>query len=93
LDFPIIKEIFHTDVYDIIKHKFNMSRRSLGKCCAFFNIPAKQHPLEPDVWQDALIGEKKALNYVYEHNIEDVVCLETLYNKISKYATINNTSI
>lgn len=93
LDFPVLREIFHTDVYQVIKHKFNLHRRSLEVACQTFGIEAKQHPMFPDQWQEALIGTQWALDYIWEHNKEDVESLEKLYNKIIDHTRLIGSSI
>lgn len=93
IDFPSFGEIVHTDIYDIIKHKFKLHRSSLEASCEFFDIPAKGHRLSPEIWDDCTIGEKKALEYVLEHNKEDVISTELLFKRVMPYTKIKKTSI
>ncbi len=93
LDFPLYKSVKHTDVYYIVKNKIKLHNHRLGTVCDFFNIPAKQHRLDPMVWADAMVGENDALEYVLQHNREDVICLETLYKKLNGHFMINRRSI
>jgi len=93
LDFPLYSEIKHTDVYYIVRNKLRLHRNRLETACEFFDIPCKGHRLNPTVWQRAMSGEKKALNYILQHNREDVISLELLYNKVSLYVKENKTSI
>jgi len=93
LDFPLYKAINHTDVYFTMKHKFKIHSNRLEAVCEFFGIPAKAHKLKPDVWQQAMAGSKKSLDYILEHNREDVISTEELYKKITGFSPIHNTSI
>jgi uncharacterized protein YprB with RNaseH-like and TPR domain len=94
LPFPVFKEILHTDAYQVVKHKFGtFHSRRLGVACDFFGIKAKQHPLSPTIWVKCLSGDKRALDYVLSHNIEDVVSLEKLWHRIAKYTKLTKTSI
>jgi len=93
LDFPIYKEIKHTDVYYIARSKLNLHRRRLQTCCEFFGIPCKGHPLRAEIWFKAMSGDKKALSFIFSHNKEDVVSLEKLYQRIVDYAYPHNKSI
>jgi len=93
LDFPLYSEIKHTDVYYIVRNKLRLHRNRLETACEFLDIPSKGHRLNPTVWQRAMSGEKKALNYILQHNREDVISLELLYNKVSLYVKENKTSI
>jgi len=92
-DFPIYKEVAHTDLYFIMRNKFKLHSNRLGTVCDFFGIKAKGHPLTPKVWHRAATGDKKALNYILIHNREDVDSTEKLYKKIIHFSGDNNTSI
>jgi len=92
-DFPLFKEIKVTDVYPIIKRKFNLHRNRLQTACEFFGIPCKEHRLTPQIWFRAASGNKKALNFILQHNKEDTVSLEVLYNRVKDYANITDSSI
>jgi len=93
LPFPVYKELNHSDAYIIMKHRFNLHSKRLGVVAPFFKIPAKEHPLNPEIWFRCMSGDKRALAFVLTHNTEDVVSLEGLWEKISKFARIQNTSI
>lgn len=93
LDFPSYKEIKIFDLYPVIKRKFNLHRNRLETACDFFGIPSKNHRLKPDIWIKVMGGDKKALDYVLVHNIEDCLSTEALYLKVVKYSNISNTSI
>ena len=94
LDFPVFKEVLHTDAYLVVKYKFGtLHSRRLGVVAPFFGIEAKTHPLSPQIWFKCMSGDEKALQFVLTHNIEDVISLEKLWKKISKYTKLNKTSI
>jgi uncharacterized protein YprB with RNaseH-like and TPR domain len=93
LNFPIYKEIKHTDLYDIMKHKFNLHSKRLAVVADFFDIKAKEHPMNPRVWFEAMKGDEKALKWILTHNIEDVNTTEELWDRVNNYARITETSI
>lgn len=93
VDFPLHREVKHTDVYYVVKYKLKLARNSLMAACEFFNIPAKEHKINPEIWDHAITGDKKALEWVLQHNTEDVECLETLYNKMGGHFQIYNRSV
>lgn len=93
LDFPIYKEILHTDVYYMIKHRFSLKSNSLRNACKYFGISAKDHPFEFESWYNAAKGERKALDYVLSHNIEDVISTEELYKKVNQFSLTTKKSI
>lgn len=93
IDFPTFNQIKHTDLYFIVKSKFKIHRRNLASACDIYDIGAKHHPLKRKIWTKARIGDKKALDYITTHNIEDVVSTEKLFNKIIPYSRLVNSSI
>jgi len=90
IPFPLYKDIKVTDVYTIVKKKLCLHRNRLQTVCDFFGIPSKAHPIDYKVWIDAFNGNKKALDYIFEHNKEDVISLEAVYRLLTPY---NNRSM
>jgi uncharacterized protein YprB with RNaseH-like and TPR domain len=93
INFPIYQEIKHTDLYFIIKHKFNLHSKRLGVVCEFFHIPSKQHSMNSHVWFRAMQGDKKALDYILLHCKEDVTSTEMLWDKVNDFSRITDTSL
>lgn len=85
LDFPLYKEVKHTDVFYWAKSKLCLHRKRLQTVCDFLGIPAKTHPMEPNMWTAALTGNRKSLKYIFVHNIEDVISLEEVYKRLIDY--------
>lgn len=81
LDFPTYEEAYHWDLYDTIKRKFNLSRRSLDAATKYFGIAGKTH-LDREIWLKARYGDKESLKYVLEHNINDTIITEALHDKL-----------
>jgi len=93
LDFPIYKEIYHTDTWIICKKKFLLKSNSLKNACEFFKIPCKNHKFTFESWYNAAKGNQKAINFVLKHNIEDVRSTELLWKKITSYVNETKSSI
>jgi len=93
MDFPVYKEIYHTDTYFLLKTKFSLKSRSLFNACNFFGIEAKGHKFDFQSWYNAAKGDKKALKHVLDHNVEDVISTELLWEKIRLFSLQNNRSI
>lgn len=93
IEFPLYKEIYVVDTANILRYKFAFSHNKLGWVCEQLGIPAKQHPLKPQIHQLASLGDKESLEYIWVHNVEDVISLEQLYNRIKDYALIGKRSI
>ena len=85
LEFPPEKILKVMDVYDTIKLKFKLARNRMNDACRLFNIPLKNDAVNPEIWQSALTGQQKALDYIVNHCIEDVKKLEKLYKLVVPY--------
>lgn len=93
LDFPLYKEVYGVDTQVILKSKFCLSSNRLASACTHFGIKAKTHPLTPELWQSASIGNPKALAYIWTHNLEDVKSTKELYHIIAPYVLKGKKSI
>jgi uncharacterized protein YprB with RNaseH-like and TPR domain len=93
VDFPGYKEISVEDVYVMVKQKLRLSRKKLGNACGLFEIPAKSLPGDPNIWMRASAGDTAELEYVLEHNVEDVLSLKELYNRLRKFVVHGKRSI
>lgn len=74
--------LYHWDLYQVVKRKIRLSRRSLANVCDYFGIVGKT-PLDKAVWRAAKYGDKKALDLILEHNVGDIVILEELHDKLA----------
>lgn len=97
LEFPGYKDVFISDTYPLVKNKLKLSSNRLGRVCDLFNIPAKSSPLNMHIWEQMHSGNqskvKAALKYILTHNKEDVICLETLWEKLVPYTRVGKTTI
>lgn len=92
LEFPVYGEIYHHDLYYVVRNKLHLSRNSLDSACDFLGIPGKTH-IDKESWRKAKYGDADALNYVLEHNIGDVVILEKLHERLNPFVRTNKSSI
>lgn len=93
LRFPEQGELWVNDMYDHVKGKLALHRNRLESACTFLDIPSKGHRLDGEIWLNALTGNKPALNWILEHNKEDVISLETLYERLRPYFKLGRCSI
>lgn len=93
LEFPEWRDFLFTDAYDLSKPKLRLHRNRLENVAELFNIPSKQHRLNPEVWQRAQAGSKRALDYIQLHCDEDVLTLEGVYKRLNKFSRHSRTSI
>lgn len=92
LDFPKFGEVFHWDLFYQARSKLLTHRKSLDAITAFMGIEGKTH-LDMEIWFDARFGDQDALDYVVEHNLQDVLILEKAFDKLEPYAKWSRTSI
>ena len=92
-DFPKYKDMYVTDLYDICKTKLSLNRYRLNTVCQFFEIPSKQHPYTPTIWNRAQSGHIPSLRIVSLHCKEDVDSTDLVTQKMIKFVRISKTSI
>lgn len=93
MDFPIYKEIYHSDTFFLLKGKFSLRSKSLMHACDFFGIAAKGHKFDFQLWYNAAKGDRKSLQHVLIHNVEDVESTEKLWLKIRPFSMETKRSI
>jgi len=86
------KEKYHLDIYYWVKYLLKLHRNSLDSATAFLSIEGKNH-VDLKIWNRARVGDKEALEYVLNHNIEDVKILEELFVKLQGYKPITRRSL
>lgn len=94
LDFPLYKEVYHTDAYQIAKILIRtLHSKRLGAVASFFGIKAKEHPLNPTIWLRCLSGDQEALDFVQTHCNEDSISLEAVWKRLEPYQKLKKSTI
>ncbi len=93
IDFPLYKEIKHTDGWKVCRKKLRLHSNRLGTVAPFLGIEAKGHPINPDVWLSCLSGNQKALDFVMTHNKEDVESLRKVWHRLESYTKVDSASL
>jgi len=91
--FPKFGAFYHTDVYDWVKRKLKLHGNRMQFACDFLDIPSKEHKLIGAVWNRALTGSKKDLQFILQHNMEDVISLEQLWKTLLPFVKIVNSNV
>ena len=91
--FPAYKELLVSDCYSMAKYKLRLRSNRLQAVCEFLDIPAKEHKLDPQHWLRCLAGDQESLNYVWSHNVEDVISTELVWRKLHEFQRPMKTSI
>lgn len=76
-----IPPVAHIDGWETARPKLRLNSNRLESVAEFLGVNSKTR-LDPPLWQAAAAGNRGALRYVREHNIEDVVTLEKVYEYI-----------
>ena len=76
----------HIDGWKIARYKMKLHSNRLASVSSFLNIQEKT-PLNGPIWIKASAGDKKALQYIKEHNVQDVIVLEEAFNRIKPLIT------
>lgn len=93
IDFPLYRDLYHTDLYYIARNKLAMHSNRLGAVSQFLGVEAKTHPFTPELWRRAGAGEPEALQEVLTHCKEDVISTDKLFIKLLDHMLVSKRSI
>jgi uncharacterized protein YprB with RNaseH-like and TPR domain len=93
IPFPLYGEVKHTDLYFAVKHKLRMSSNRLENASRVILGKTEKTRVDAKYWRAGQRGEKKALAYILDHNIKDVLDLEKLYVKMLPHTRRQDSSI
>lgn len=80
----VLPQIYHWDLYYLVKSKLCLSRKSLDNVCDYLGIKGKT-PIDKEFWRQAKYGDPLALKYVLDHNVGDVNILEELHDRLEPF--------
>lgn len=92
LPFPVYKDMYHFDMYYVVKSKLRLSRSSLDAACSYLGIEGKT-PLDREFWRKGKYGDPESIQKILEHNLGDVTILEQLHDKVAPFAKWTKRSI
>jgi uncharacterized protein YprB with RNaseH-like and TPR domain len=84
LDFPGFGILNHKDLYYLVRNKVKIHSRRLESACDLIGVEGKTR-LKPAIWNLAKYGHKESLEYILEHNKQDVIILEKLHKRMECY--------
>ena len=93
VDFPIYGEIFQSDTWLGLKHKFKLRRNSLENATRNLCGETRKDHLSLAIKHGCLRGEKWAIKDTLVHCRKDVLDTRDLWNKIHMYSRKTNASI
>lgn len=91
--FPFFGSIQNDDTWVIARKKLKLNSNRLATIeKALLGKGTKTH-LQPKYWIAGARGDKKALEYILDHNIKDVLALEKIWYKLRDFVSKTNCSI
>jgi len=91
-DFPAYGSIYHFDVYYRARALLCTHRKSLDAVTTFLGIEGKTH-LRIGDWFKAAYGNEAMLKIILEHNLQDVIILEKLFDRLEYFSKWTRKSI
>jgi len=77
------------DPYQIARNRFRMSSNSLDSLSDLMGTKHKKTPVRGQLWMKAAMdGDRKAMQYITDHCIIDVLILEELVDKVKDYSSV-----
>lgn len=92
IDFPLYQEKYTYDVWRTVRMIYKLGRNTLDQATELLGIEGKTH-VKPGIWAKAKVGDPEAMEYVVDHNKEDVKILAELFNKVSGYRPLHRKSL
>jgi hypothetical protein len=77
--------VVQTDTKKIAKSLFRFTSNSLDYLGKYLGVGNKIKT-DYDLWKECVKGNQKALNYMQDYNVQDVLLLERVYNKLVAWA-------
>jgi|SRR5579872_723596 len=80
--------IKHVDLINVTRHRLRLSGGSLDALLTHLQTEQQKTKLEPENWRRAVGGDKKALDEIAIHNIQDVVSLREAFCHLKQFLDI-----
>lgn len=93
IDFPGFGEIMSSDVYYMVRNRFQLHSNRLETSCQVLLGTSNKTSFDVKLWRYANKGDAKSLKYVNDHCEADVKDTAKLYDIVKKYSLETETSI
>lgn len=80
----------HVDVYVYAKRWLPLTRRSLRIVSRFFKCATDKTDIDWNHWQEATAGQRKAVDYIQEHNEHDVIVTGEVLEHMKPFIKVIN---
>ena len=86
--FPEHRVIKYADTHKMAKQLYKMRTYGLASVGDLFDVHDKKTPITRHDWVLAKFGDKKALKYILDHNIQDVKITSKVHREMEQYINI-----
>jgi len=73
------------DLYQVVKRQFRFISNRMDFVCQQLGLDGKTETGGFQLWSDVLEGDPEAQEKMIDYNIQDVICLEELYEKLKPW--------
>ena len=90
--FPAWGQLLHHDIYYDVRGNMSLYSNRLAIATHALGIEGKT-PLPVEIWGPARLGDPKSMEWIKEHNIEDVRILESLWEELKPHVKVQRRTI
>ena len=83
-----MSRIKHIDLMYQARYKVKLHSSRLAAVQSFLDLPDAKTEIKPQVWVKALTGDRKAMDYIATHCVQDVKVLDEVYSRLKHFVTI-----
>jgi len=91
--FPLYGEIRQEDTWIMARNSLRLNSNRQNVVAEALLGHSIKTRINPKYWREALMGDKRAIAYIYDHNQKDAIELEKNFNKLQPYVRKGNRSI
>jgi len=81
---PRYMERLMSDTWSLARNKLRLHSNRLDSIADALRVKIKKTPLSGKIWELARSGHKESINYILQHNKNDVLILEEVYLKLKQ---------
>lgn len=89
--FPAHKTVRYGDTQKFGSLLYRLHSNGLKSMASMFNISTQKTEVPPKLWKLACLGDKKALDYVLDHNLKDCIITYKVHKGLENLVGIPNT--
>jgi uncharacterized protein YprB with RNaseH-like and TPR domain len=75
----------HIDLYWVARKKLRLHDAKLDTVARFLKCKVSKTHIDPELWNRAMTGDKKSLDYIVDHCVKDVIVLEEVYEHLKPF--------